>query len=85
MLGLRLYRLALYLYPAFHRERFGDEMIEVFRELQAEAAAKGRFAWSLFCAGEIAGVVAGALREPRAVPLEGREFVFHHFISPCLA
>jgi hypothetical protein len=63
MLGLRLYRIALYLYPAFHRERFGDEMIEVFRELQAEAAAKGRFAWSLFCAGEIAGVVAGALRE----------------------
>jgi hypothetical protein len=63
MLGLRFYRLTLHLYSAFHRERFGDEMTEVFRELQAEAAAKGILACSLFCAGEIAGVAAGALRE----------------------
>ncbi|MFZ0862578.1 MAG: hypothetical protein WB781_03815 [Candidatus Sulfotelmatobacter sp.] len=63
MLSLSLYRHALRLYPAFHRERFGDEMIAVFCELQAETATRGMFAQSRFCVRETAGVVAGALRE----------------------
>jgi hypothetical protein len=63
MFSLKLYRNALRIYPAFHREQFGEEMIAVFRELRAEMAAKGRFARIRFCARELAGVVAGALRE----------------------
>ena len=63
MFGLLLYRHALRLYPACHREQFGEEMIAVFRELQGETATKGMFAQSLFCIGELAGVLAGALRE----------------------
>jgi len=58
MLSLSLYRHALRLYPAFHREPFGDEMIAVFCELQAETATRGMFAQSRFCVRETAGVVA---------------------------
>lgn len=63
MFSLSLYRHAMRLYPALHREQFGEEMISVFRELQAETATEGMLARSRFCAREIAGVVAGALRE----------------------
>jgi hypothetical protein len=63
MFSLSLYRNALLLYPASHREQFGEEMIAVFRELQAETATKGVLARSGFCVRETAGVVAGALRE----------------------
>ena len=63
MISLSLYQRALRLYPTPHREQFGEEMIAVFRELQAEMATKGMFAWNRFCAREIAGVVAGALCE----------------------
>ena len=63
MFGLRLYRQALRLYPAFHRERFGEEMVAVFRELQAETASRGLFPRSLLSVREISGVVAGALGE----------------------
>jgi hypothetical protein len=63
MFSLRLYRHALRLYPAFHRERFGEEMLALFRQLQAEIATKGIFAQGLFCFREFTGVVAGALRE----------------------
>lgn len=60
---LSLYRLALRLYPAFHRDQFGEEMLAVFLELQAATATKGIFRRSVFCMRETAGVVAGALRE----------------------
>lgn len=63
MFSLRLYRHVLLLYPASHRERFSDEMIAVFRELQTETATKGMLARSRFCVRETAGVMAGALRE----------------------
>lgn len=63
MFSLSLYRHAMRLYPALHREQFGEEMISVFRELRAETATEGMLARSRFCAREIAGVVAGALRE----------------------
>jgi hypothetical protein len=63
MFSLSLYRHAMRLYPAIHRELFEEEMITLFRELHTETANKGMFARSRFCARETAGVVAGALRE----------------------
>ena len=64
MFSTQLYRHALRLYPAaFHHEQFGEEMVAVFRELQAETATKGIFAQGFFCVREIAGVLAGAMRE----------------------
>jgi len=63
MLSITLYRSLLRLYPAFHRERFGEEMIAVFAEMQAETVSKGTMARAVFCLREGAGVVAGALQE----------------------
>jgi hypothetical protein len=63
MFSLSLYRHALRLYPAFHRGQFGEEMVAVFCELQAEATTKGMLARTRFCVRETAGVLAGALRE----------------------
>ena len=63
MLSMTLYRSLLRLYPAFHRERFGAEMIAVFGEVQAETVSKGTMAQVVFCLREGAGVVSGALQE----------------------
>jgi hypothetical protein len=61
--SVNLYRHLLLLYPASHREIFGEEMITVFGEMQAEAASKGAVARSLFFVREAAGVMSGALLE----------------------
>jgi len=63
MLSMTLYRNLLRLYPAFHRERFGEEMIAVFGDMQAETVSKGITARAVFCLREAAGVVSGALQE----------------------
>jgi len=63
MLGVSFYRHLLRLYPACHREQFGEEMIVVFRELQGETASKGMAARSVFWIREAAGIVSGALQE----------------------
>ncbi len=63
MLSMTLYRGLLRLYPAFHRERFGEEMIAVFGDMQAETVSKGTMARVVFWTRESAGVVAGALQE----------------------
>jgi len=63
MISLTVYRHALRLYPAQHRERFADEMTTVFRGLLADAATKGRMAQSRLCVREMGGVFAGALGE----------------------
>ena len=63
MFSLNLYRHALRLYPASHREEFGEEMLAVFRELRAEACTKGMLARTRCCVRETGGVVTGALRE----------------------
>ncbi|MGC1453069.1 MAG: hypothetical protein WA830_23810 [Candidatus Sulfotelmatobacter sp.] len=63
MLSIHLYRSLLHLYPAFHRERFGEEMIAVFGDMQAETVSKGIVARFVFWVREAAGVVAGALQE----------------------
>ncbi len=61
MLGL--YRCLLSLYPTAHREEFGGEMIEVFREVQAEAANQRPVARGVLCVREATGLLAGAVRE----------------------
>ena len=63
MFSLNLYRQALRLYPASHRDEFGEEMFSVFRELHAETAARGMRAHLRLCVRETAGVIVGALRE----------------------
>ncbi len=60
---LRLYRYLLYLYPGVHRTRFGDEMIEVFRDLQGETMIRSKIARAAFYFRETAGLLAGALQE----------------------
>jgi len=60
---LRLYRCLLHLYPATHRQQFGDEMTAVFGEVQAETAAKGIAAHAFLYARETAGLMAGALQQ----------------------
>jgi len=61
--SVNIYRHLLLLYPASHREVFGEEMIAVFGEMQAETASKGVVVRSLFCVREAAGVMKGALLE----------------------
>ena len=73
--SVTIYRHLLRLYPAFHRDRFGQEMTAVFGELQAENVSHGMLARGRFYLRETTGVVSGALREHlralggRAVPL----------------
>jgi hypothetical protein len=58
-----LYRCLLRLYPTAHRDCFGQEMAAVFREVQGEAAKKGRAARIRFYVRETAGLLLGAVRE----------------------
>lgn len=60
---LRLYRYLLCLYPADHRDQFGDEMIEVFRDAQADAAKQSMISRGAFCLREAAGLLTGAVRQ----------------------
>jgi hypothetical protein len=60
---LPLYRSLLYLYPATYRCEYGEEMIEVLAEVQAETRKQGALA-RVFCgAHEAGGLLYGALRE----------------------
>jgi hypothetical protein len=63
MLTLSVYRHLLLLYPESHRDRFGEEMVSVFGEMQAEATGMGTGAQIGFYARETAGLMVGALRE----------------------
>jgi hypothetical protein len=60
---LNLYRRLMILYPAAHREEFGEEMIAVFNEMQSEATHKKGTERVAFCIREASGLLAGALRE----------------------
>jgi hypothetical protein len=62
-INIYIYRRLLRLYPAFHREQFGEEMATVFCDLQAENVSKGILARGAFYVRETAGVVSGALLE----------------------
>lgn len=60
---LTLYRQLMRLYPAEHREQFGDEMLSVLCDVRTDIANKNMLMRGLFCVREIAGLVRGALRE----------------------
>jgi hypothetical protein len=60
---LAFYRTLLYLYPAAYRCEFGEEMMEVLSEVQAETRKKSVLARVLCGAHEAGGLVYGALRE----------------------
>ena len=60
---LTLYRCLLRFYPTAHRDGFGEEMASVFRELQGDAAKKGRAGQIRFYVGETMGLLLGAVRE----------------------
>jgi hypothetical protein len=55
MRALSLYRHLLRLYPAAHRDRFGEEMVSVFGEMRAEAARMGIGAQLGFTSGRPRG------------------------------
>lgn len=60
---LALYECLLRLYPRTYRQQFGDEMIAVFQEVDADVREKGRLATAKFCFREIGGSFRGALAE----------------------
>jgi hypothetical protein len=55
---LRIYRLLMFLYPARYRAEFGQEMPAVMEQALRASDHRGRFFLS-----EIAGLIAGAIRE----------------------
>jgi len=60
---LSVYRKLLALYPAEYRQQFAEEMLDVFLDVRAEKKHTGLVEQGAFCAREIAGLFAGALRE----------------------
>jgi hypothetical protein len=60
---LALYRRLLYLYPSGHRYEYGEEMVAVFREAQAEARQKRPLGRAAFCVREVGGLLCDALQE----------------------
>ena len=60
---LILYRCLLYLYPPLYRREFADEMICVFRDVQAQVRAAGVLERISFRVREIEGLLGGALHE----------------------
>ena len=70
----RAYRWCLWLYPREYRERFGEEMTEVFEAAAAERRAEGRAAYAGFALSEIIGLIAGAARA-RVAPQQAGDLV----------
>src|SRR5262245_20667964 len=64
---LRFYKLVLLLYPPAHRQEFAEEMLSVFREVHRDCACQGFKARIQFFSREMAGLLAGALREQMKV------------------
>jgi hypothetical protein len=62
-ISLNLYRSLLRLYPATHRQEFGEEMAAVFGDALAERASKSLWNRGVFLAREAAGILGGALQE----------------------
>ena len=60
---LRLYRSLLYLYPAAYRSEYGEEMMDVLSEVQAETRNRSALARIFYGAHEAGGLLYGALRE----------------------
>jgi hypothetical protein len=68
---LALYEGFLRLYPRPYRQQFGNEMVAVFREADADVHAKGSSATARFYLREIGGLFRGALVEHT-----------HHILGP---
>ena len=60
---VKLYRALLRLYPWHYRDRFGEEMAEVFAAAAEQARSRGVGAYVGFCAREASGLAAGAVRQ----------------------
>lgn len=60
---LSFYRALLCLYPAAYRCEFGDEMLDVFSEVQVEVRTKNAMTRILFAMREMGGLLNGALQE----------------------
>ncbi|HXJ87626.1 MAG TPA: hypothetical protein VMS18_12465 [Candidatus Binatia bacterium] len=66
---LSLYRKLLRLYPAEHRQLFGEEILTVLAE-EREAGDRRIIAQARLLTRETAGLVVGAIREHLRVPVE---------------
>jgi hypothetical protein len=60
---LNVYQTLLRLYPRPYRQQFADEMIAVFRDVDAEAQREGIAATAKFYLREITGLFRGAMAE----------------------
>jgi len=60
---LIFYKCLLYLYPPLYRREFADEMISVFRDVQADVRAASFLEGVWFRARETEGLLAGAFHE----------------------
>lgn len=60
---LSFYECLLHLYPALYRHEFAEEMVTVFRDARRDVSSQGPAKRIAFYAGEIQGLLAGALRE----------------------
>ena len=60
---LIFYKCLLYLYPPVYRREYADEMISVFRDVQADMRAGSLLERASFRARETEGLLAGALQE----------------------
>jgi hypothetical protein len=57
------FRTLLYLYPAAYRREYGDEMLSVLREVQAEVRMKSPLQRAISFSREMGGLLRGALEE----------------------
>jgi hypothetical protein len=60
---LSLYRSLLHLYPSSYRDEYGEEMMAVLFEVQAQIGTKGWLTRAVSYAREAGGLLCGALRE----------------------
>jgi hypothetical protein len=58
--NLRILEWLLRLYPARHRELFGEEMASVMRQAAEDRRAEGWWAYARFVVWELTGLMAGA-------------------------
>jgi hypothetical protein len=73
---LIFYKCLLYLYPPLYRREFADEMICVFRDLQADLRARSFLERISFRICEAEGLLAGALREHLHIISGGDQPIF---------
>jgi hypothetical protein len=85
MTMLVIYQSLLRLYPSAYRHQFAEEMIAVFREVDADAHKRGTGALAKLYLREVTGLFRGALAEhARRIlgtdvpfPLSSRRFTMH--------